>query len=245
MTSAKRTRGNGSCLKSTGGGCAILFIGIGIWWMTAQSTPVVHIPAPVLPSPNGFDTLCSAGKQLLDYRKIGFAVNLTHLPGDKDDREYTLTEKERLVHENFASLKLLRESLQEDYWNPPIRSVSTVLPYYMQFRSLALLLELDSMVKAAHHDYGGAIQTNLDAIEMGATIENGSLMMGGLAGDLCQTGGCRMAWSYIDRLDSAHAQAACHRLEAIQKHRVPTWKIVQEEKWLGQAELLEVFQNPS
>jgi len=215
------------------------------WYQTAVETPLVQIPNPVLPIPNGFDTLCAAGNQLLDPRKIGYAVASTHGKSDKDDRAYTPEEQIQFVQENSKSLKLLRKALSEQYCNPPVRSGSIYFPYYPKYRQLACLLQLDAHAMARHHDYGGAISSALDAMEMGELIQHGSTLFGGSAGQLCQAIGRISAWECVDHLSADQARRALRRLEAIQQHQVKFWTLLQEEKWSGQANLLEVFRTPA
>ncbi len=146
--------------------------------------------------------------------------------------------------ENAPALATLRSGLNQPYCNPPIRSFATTMPYFSRFHSLARLLALNARLKAAHHDYDSAIDANLDAIEMGEKIEHGSSMSGAQTGVWCQAKVRSDAWSYIDRLNSQATRSAVHRIEHIRQQQVPFWRIVEEDKWLGQAGLLKVLQNP-
>ena len=136
--------------------------------MSAQTPPVVHIPTPILPSPNAFDTFQTAASQLLESKKIDNALSSPEAAKKAGVAVTSPAERARLAAENAQALATLRTGLSQDYWNPPIRSSATVLPYYANFRRLARLLAVDAAVHADRGDYGGASRSSLDALEVGA-----------------------------------------------------------------------------
>jgi hypothetical protein len=223
---------------------ALLVILVVFWWTSAQELPTVSIPNPVLPIPNAFITFDTAGTQLQDNSKIGYAVSARH-SGIKDDRDYTWVEKEKLVSENAATLVLLRQGLNEVYVNPPARSINAVFPYFARFRGMARLLALEAAVKAHKGDCDGAARASTDAMEMGAEIPHGSPMIGGLVGIACQAIGRRPLWQYVDHLNAKQARAAVLRMERIRRKQVPFSGTMQEEKWSMQATLLEIMRKPN
>jgi hypothetical protein len=213
------------------------------WWNSAQELPVITVPTPKFPNPNAFDAFNAAAGQLLDGGKIGYALSPGH-SGAKDDREYTWAEKQKFIDENGPALALFRQGLDEEYVNPPSRSFSTLFPYYAQFRSLARTLALDSQVKAHRGDYGAATQSSMDAMEMGAQIPHGSVLIGGLVGIACQSIGRRQIWGYLDHMNLPQTRAAAKRLERIRAKAVPYATVLQEDKWAVQSALLEVLRKP-
>jgi len=234
---------NRGCAIAIGLVVALLVVTV-FCWNSAQELPVINVPTPKHPNPNAFDTFNGAAGQLLDGSKIGYAISTIHT-GAKDDREYSWTEKEKLVSENGPALTLIRQGLNEEYLNPPARSFNALFPYYAQFRSLARTLALDSQVKAHRGDNSGAAQASMDAMEMGTQIPHGSVMIGGLVGIACQSIGRRQIWPYLDRLSLDQTRAAARRIERIRNKRVPYSALLQEEKWAVQSGLLEVLRKPN
>ena len=237
-----RTRsGQGKII--TGGLAVILVVLMLVWWTSAQQLPVVHIPTPALPNPNGFDAFLSATVQLVDGNKIAFALESRHTGVSKDDHPYSLADKQKLVSENATSLALIHEGLNEEYVNPPLRSYSTALPYYARFRGLARFLAVEAAAKAGKGDYKGAVDANLDAVALGAQIPHGCGLIGGLVGNACQAIGRRSLYATIERLNAKQARDAVKRIERIREKQVPYWGILQEQKWADQASLLEIFRQ--
>jgi hypothetical protein len=165
------------------------------------------------------------------------AVQKPHDP----NRYYSLPEKEALVNENTGALKLLRQGLPYPYQNPPARSYNQEFPYYEQFRSLARLLTLEGQVRAAHGDWAGAVNSSLDAMQMGAQMPHGSTMLGKLVGLGCEKIGRKPLWTAVEHLNAAQTQAAEKRIEHIRTLYVPLADTLQEEKWFGQAAMQAAF----
>lgn len=221
---------------------------LGFGWLRALNTePAITVPTPVLPSPNAFDFYVAAGKAMMDNNKISYAISSRHSsPGsDPLDHDYTLAQKEALVAENSHALGLLRQGFAYDYHNPPVRSFSALLPYYAKFRGMARLLMLEGQVKEGRGDWGGAVESDLDAVRLGADIPRGSVLIGDLVGIACQAIGRYRVWDAASHLSAAQAGAAARRLEATQVRQVPFKDTLQEEKWTGQAALLEIMRRPN
>src|SRR5262249_42652531 len=74
-------------------------------------------------------------------------------------------------------------------------------------------------------------------------IPHGGVLIGELVGIACQAIGRRDLWGYADHLDGAQARAAAQRLEGIMARHFSFADTLQEEKWTGQAGLMEVFRR--
>lgn len=214
---------------------------LGVFFHVRDADPVVSIPTPRLPSPNAFDFYVAAGNAVVDDKKIGFAVSRHPAPGDPI---YSLAEKDALVAANAGPLKTLRQGFAYPYLNPPARSFDALFPYFAKERGLARLLSLEGQTKAAHGDWNGAASSYLDAMQMGEEIPHGSVLIGVLVGIACQAIGRRPMWETVNYLDAGGAKAAARRLETITARHFPYASTLQEEKWLGQAGLMEVFAKP-
>jgi len=243
MINSRQSHGKGSAGKIAGGGCAVLLAGLAVWWMSSQTAPAVPIPTPVLPSPNAFDTFQTAASQLLESKKIDNAMYSPEGAKKAGVPILTLSDREKLMAENATAFATLREGLVEPYWNPPARSFYSLMPYYAKFRALARFLAVDAGVHAAIGDYGGAARSSLDAMTMGAQIPHGSTLIGGLVGIACQAIGRKPMWQVVEHLDASRAKEAARRLDKIRHNQFSYAETIQEEKWLGQSGLLEVFRS--
>ena len=251
-------------------GGALAFSGF-CWWRVEGDNPNISVPMPTLPSPNAFDIYVKAGEAVRDISKIDSAVQSSHASkaikqaghpytqgGDLLDavhREeskaikqaghpYTLAEKAALVNENAEALHLLRAGFAYPYLNTPVRSYDAYLPYYDTFRGLARLLTLEGQLKAAHGDWRGAVESNLDSMQTGEEISHGSPLVGMWNGDACQAIGRVGLWRYQDHLNSLQAHIAAARLEKILARHVPYADALVEDKWSGVASLQNLLRHP-
>ena len=239
-----------------GGGVLTLALCALGYGRAVNTLPDLQIPSPTMPNPNACDIFTEAGKAIQDGKAIEEAVSnhsnannpVNDSPSTRPSAKtkvYSLAEKEVLVAKNGLAVRLLRQGLPYPYLNPPYRSVETLFPYYSQFRGLARLLRLKGEVEAAKGDYDAAMQSWLDAMQMGEMIPHGSPLIGMLVGIACEAIGRRPVWEKgLDHLTSAQAKASIQRLEAIQAMRLPFADTVQEEKWGIQASLIEAFNRP-
>jgi type II secretory pathway pseudopilin PulG len=220
-------------------GCGLIaVIGVGVvslWWTAAMKTPVVVIPNPVLPNPNAFDFYVRAGNAVIGDKQIGDAVST------KPTGVYSLAQKEALVQQNLGAIKTLHEGFAYPYVNPPARSASALFPYYAKFRGMARLLSLQGQVRAAQGDWNSAAESYMDAIRMGEDIPHGSVLIGDLVGIACQAIGRRPMWGTLEHLNASQTRAACGRLESIMARHFPYSGTLREEKYFGQAAMLELF----
>ncbi len=168
---------------------------------------------------------------------------VVQVPADPSGH-YTLAEKEALIRENAPALRELREGLTWTYLAPPIRSYTTTLPYYARDRAMARLLSLDAQTKRERGDWPAAVNSSLDAMQLGVMIPHGAPVIGKLVGIACEAIGRKPLWGAIDKLDARHAELAARRLEALEASTVPLWDTLTEEKWLGQAGMIEAFRQP-
>lgn len=214
------------------------FLGLaGLWWSAAMRIPKVDIPNPVLPNPNAFDFYVKASNAVVNDQQIGNAS------GSRPTVKLTLAQQEALVQPNLGAIATLHEGFAYPYVNPPVRSFLTLFPYYAKFRGMARLLSLQGKVRAQKGDWAGAVESDLDAIQMGEQMPHGSVLIGYLVGVACQAIGRRPMWEAVDHLNASQSRAAAQRLESIMAQNFPFADTLQEEKRMGQAALLEVFSD--
>ncbi len=220
------------------GGCSLVFILLlAVLWHEAMITPEVVIPTPKMPSPNAFTYFDRAGNLIVVNKQIDSAkaAQYAQLP---------LTVKDKYIAANAPALQTLRQGFAYEYRSPPARSFYTLFPYYARFRDLARLLRVKGDVQATQGDWGGAVDSNLDTIQMGEMIPHGSVLIGELVGIACQAIGRRDIWKDVEHLNAVQARQAARRLERIMGLHTQYAETLQEEKWCGQAGLLELFRDP-
>lgn len=156
---------------------------------------------------------------------------------------YTFAQKEALVNENLGAIQMLHLGFRYPFQEPPVRSFSTMLPQYQKMRGLARVLALQAQIEAVKGDWNGAMTSDMDAIQIGETMPRGGPLIGMLVGVACQAIGRRPAWQVVDHLNASQARTAAHRLEQIRSAHVLYAETLQEQKWVGQAGLLELMQR--
>ena len=144
------------------------------WWRQFNSNlntnPVVSVPTPVMPAQNAFDYFNAAESAEVQATSVGYAIASWHPPHQPPGSlywPYSPQEKTALVQANALTLKTLRQGLALPYQYPPIRSFNTLLSYYAKFRGLARLLALEGQVRESRGDGNGALNSRLDAIQLG------------------------------------------------------------------------------
>jgi len=225
-----------------GGGC-VLFVGaLVVWRMTAMATPIVHIPAVLLPSPNAFDTYRAASAQVKDRAAIVNAAYTPELASRYRTPMLTLTDRVRIVDENRGAISTLRVGLHQQFASPPASSQYNPGNTYNNYTFLAKLLGFESDLQATRGQWDEAGSSAIDAIEMGGQIPRGSALTGRIYGSLYQAIGRKRLWSCIDHLSARATLQAARRMEKIRCSEYAYSDSLQEAKWAGQADLLLRFQ---
>ena len=225
--------------------------------------PKVSIPPPApIPSPNALDyyiqgrslltkqIIVGNGKtaRTIDLDRIRKNISkrfLVQSPSNWPDKTLTLADMQALTAKNSAVFPIVQQALNTEYRNPTIRSYqsSTEFPYY-SLRDITTLLVIDGDTKCLSGDMTGGAERYLDAIHMGVDVPRGGTIVIAQIGRSAQSQGRTGLWSFHDKLSGSQARRAARRLETIVSRQVPVVEVLQEEKWYGQARLLEWFQEP-
>lgn len=190
----------------------------------------VKIPAPPPPSPNAFDDFHNA----FTLKTGGDAV-------DRDGSGITLAQKEQLLDDNQRAIDAVHAGFSHEYQPPLARSFAALMPYCSQQRALARLLLFASDTSREGGDYAASARYALDAIRLGAQIQSGAYLIGGLVGGACEAIGRQALWQDVDLLDGPEARAANAELTDIIAKRPSFADILQNEEWLGQGGIVEGF----
>ncbi|MCW3059082.1 MAG: hypothetical protein JWQ02_903, partial [Capsulimonas sp.] len=212
---------------------------IGFLWRLERD-PVVNIPVHTVPSPNAFDDYARAGKLLQDARTVSAPVRrgtsrVAHLPPAVQDR---------ILRDNAPALAAIRVGLAHPYATPSKGMAATKFDYLMTDRSLVRLLAFQADVQAARGKWADSAQTSLDALQMSEDIPRGGgslpLVVGASLGATARDPLLRA----VPHLDLVGAKAALRRIHKINSEGQPYSQTVQEDKYSGQASLMEIFQKP-
>jgi hypothetical protein len=163
---------------------------------------------------NGYDTLVAAGTLILPGENGGASSPVANLkPAENLRRERAA------VQRNAPALARLREALSLPI-AVPISEDYNSLAYkdYAKFRELARQLSQEADVRAADGDYPGAVNSGLDAAEMGVGISRGTVISM-LVGAAVQAIGFSQVEKFASHLDEAQCLAVVERLKRIDAKR--------------------------
>ena len=119
------------------------------------------------------------------------------------------------------------------------------MPHYAQFRSMARMLAFEADTQAQENDWAGAINSRLDCIRFGQDISHGTALIGMLVSRAVKAIGLACRHRPRDRSSNApQARAVTQRMAAIVDRHVPVAAILEEEKWTGATQMLEIFRDP-
>ncbi len=158
---------------------AMLLLASSVWLRALDSDPVIA-PAPAaqaVPRSNAFEWFNKAGGALVKTRMLGDVLS-TGRPGVRKINRSTvrvlsLSEKEALWRQNAPALSLLRRGLALRHQEPPALTDRARTKYDAACRNLARLLILDGQIRAARGDHVGAVNSYLDAAQLGITLPRG------------------------------------------------------------------------
>lgn len=223
----------------------VVFCSSLVWWGRLNELPSYHIPNPAPPSPNAYDTHVQATFLMAPIMTPADDAALDKMYGDKERvRRYSLTRKEAWLRQNAGALTLVRQGLKQQYQQPALRSWATLLPYLSRFRELSRRLIVESKAHTLRGNYGAAAQSALDAMHFGYQIPRGGPIITGLVGQAIQNIGRNQLLDVLPHLHAPECKQAARRLEKIRAMQVPYAHVLREEKWMGQASLLEAMKKP-
>jgi len=221
---------------------------VAAWMNSVDAVPVVNVPTPTMPAPNGFDYLVVACRTASE----GWPMRWTSPPGatapvkdpDLSDPK-VLAAADALIRQNNSALSAVRHSFSLPYLSPPIRSFTQTMPYMAKFRSVARLTAFQAEVDARHGDYHGAATSSLVAIEMGGRIPQGGDLIHSLVGQACEAIGRKPLWADIGKLDATDCRLVAKTIDNVDAHRVTYVECLTQEKWAGESGLQEILRSPN
>ena len=217
---------------------AALAVGIVLWFRGLDINPSITVPTPTMPVPNARDYFEAAGNAKIEDKWVSGDAS-------KDNSPAGMAAKEKTLQRNARAFQLLHQGFAYPYHASPVRSFyANDFPFYAKDRSLARVLGLQASVAAQKGDWNGSMQAAMDGVQMGEELPHGGSLIAMLVGAACEAIGRRQAWDAVDHLSTAEARKAARRLEHIRAYHVSFAEMMQEDKWSGQASLLETMRQP-
>ena len=93
-------------------------------------------------------------------------------------------------------------------------------------------------------DWNGAVQSQLDTVQMGNDMARGGSLISGLVAIAIGAIGRNDPWKNVEGLNATQARAAAKRLEAIFNRRITYLEAMKEEKWQSLSLLKTGFADP-
>ena len=214
------------------------------WWQMNRN-PILHVPTPALPSPNAFNYYVQAASALPYVDKYyGFYVSTPSKGSNYDPTTFPTmnpTQRASLLALHSEVTRLFRQGTQYPCLAPPIRSFAAHRPYYAKFRNMARYYDVLSRLSAEQGDWDDAMEDSQISMRVGADISHGSDVMGALLGMGCASIGRKLAWDTVNHLSPSEARKALAVMEQIDAREMPFSQTLQEEKWCGEASLMDIF----
>jgi hypothetical protein len=226
-------------------GCLVALLVLGsYWWHWINTDPEINIPTPKMPNPNAFDYYVKAGNAVAGANQIKDTIwskSPSRLSTASTVSPHSSTQIKTLLQKNAQALRFLRRGFAYKYWQPPVRSNKAWTPYLSSFSGLARLLVMESRAYAENDHWVSASRSTLDILRLGTDVPHGALLHGALRGYNIQAFGRRELWQILPHLNAGTARAIARELEKLYERRVACADILKEDKWFGQAVLLEIM----
>jgi hypothetical protein len=225
-------------------GIALVFIvGFGAWWQYVNAIPDVEIPTPKMPSPNAYDFYVKAGKAIIPANPpVDPVHDVRQIPKAQWKTYYPTAKKEAWLRRNAQALHLLRQGFKYPCRVPPQRSFSsTLFGNNGSFRELARMLIVESHAHGERGNWDAATNSALDILRLGHDMARGGVYIDYLVGAALNAYGQRRLWEVLPHLNATESKMAMRRLEKLYRSRVPLADVLREEKYYGQARLVELM----
>jgi len=222
-------------------GCAIAIVAVLLPLLLAvimlivnNKPPSVTIPTHSVPKDNGWDYFVRAGHML-------------GMPGPvsstKDEGKWTDADYEAFMKSNAAALAELRRGLAKPCVCPPRRDPNG-FPEYTHVRELARLLRSEAMYYERKGEYGTAVDSQLDCLEMGASQPRGGGLIADMVGDAMVAIGSKKIEGNLARLDASDLAREAEHIERVRKKIVPYSAVVLEAGLELASVWIETFCHP-
>ena len=197
-----------------------VFVGVLLFAYLAWFAPKKS-PAAILPSPNGYSNLLSAGTKVP--------------PATGNYRDWSHDELAAFVRTNAAILDEARLGLSRPCQVPIEYSrdyFSRHLPELSAIKSLAFFFSATGRLAELEHRPADAEQSYLDSIRLGQESARGGVLIDLLVGTACEDMGLTKLERLVDQLDPKSAQHAIRTLGELETNRPPIQDAIsREQEW--------------
>ncbi|MBW3635047.1 MAG: hypothetical protein KY445_01120 [Armatimonadetes bacterium] len=183
---------------------------------------------------NGYELLVKAGKSYIEGEE-GFPVTKNLAPQEN------LRRQRASVARNAKSLELIRQALQAGIQPPLLTDIEVVFSNNSKWRALTRLLAQEAAVRVASGKPAEAINSHLDAMEMGASLARNGVIVNALFGLALEYIGRSNMQIAAEKLDAAQCRAAAARLAQMEKLRPPLGEILRAEAAFMRREAVKAF----
>jgi len=145
----------------------VVIVGLVIVFLINNRPPNIHVPTPKMPKDNAWDYFSKAGSLVKGQGPLS---------STRPINSWTLPEYERFMQDNTAAIAALRLGLTKPYMHPPVRDISSLsngFSHYARMREMARVLASASMYYEKIGQPYSAVNTRLDAVEMGGIVPRG------------------------------------------------------------------------
>lgn len=196
----------------------------------------VTIPTHAVPKDNGLDFFIRASKM------PGKPGPVSDPNGDK----WTMADYEAFMVANKPAFEEVRRGLNKPCVTPPFRGsdFTMLFPDNARLRELARTLRGAATYYEKKGDYGNAVECQLDAVEIGASMPNGGCMIQDLVAIAVAAIGSHKIEPSVSKLNPAQLEVVARRLEHIRSDMVPYDRIVLEEGYSNASSWCEILSSP-
>ncbi len=220
-------------------------LGVGLFLNRINATPIVSISAPATaPRLNGFDLYVAAATATTRVKPEPDPGNDTTFVTDPKVRaqRYSLARRTAWLNANAKSFALFDQGLKTPTLAPPSRSFGGIgFGSYAKLRQLARDKTAQSNTLWMSGDTNGALQSNLDTLQMGHDIQRGGGLIPALVGIAISAIARGNTGGTIEHLNAAQCKSAARRIEKLLANRWRLDQALTENKWATQAGLIEIF----
>ena len=210
--------------------CACL---LSVYWYCNRPTHVI-VPTHSVPANNAFDDWVTAGKMLRG------ASHTYPCPDYQPSRDYTFANFQACYDESRPALAIFRRGLGKTYVHPAIRSWDDTFPHFSYMRDVGHVISAEAGYYQCLGQYGKALDSRLDGMELGAKMGKGAPLIGPITGIACMAISRHNLEDMIPRLTRTDLARAATRLDSIEAMMIPYSEAILEEGYVQVASVQEL-----
>lgn len=220
-------------------------LGVGLFLNSINAPPKVNIPAyPQAPKPNGYDLYVAAAKAIVPATPPVDAL-LDDLPPTNASaraKRYSLARKTAWLRANAKAFALFGRAQKTPTLAPSLRGISVKWPI-KELSDLRRAKLVESRERRLRGDADGALQSGLDALQMGHDVRRGGSLVHSRFGARFGDQSRDEIQNLIERVSATQAKNAARRLEQLLQTRWDLAGALTQEKYLMQGLWLAYFAN--